>query len=141
MTQHAAVLLPLLGMIFLTFGVMIWMLKLRYRAIRIDGMNPKYFRLYKGAKVPDYLAKVTQHYENLLEMPILFYVAIILVIVLDITDTFYVILSWLFLVFRIIHTTIHTTSNNVIHRKNAFILSTLVLMALWGKITISIITL
>ena len=139
MTQKVAIILPMLGMIFLTFGVMIWMLKLRYRAIRKDGINPRYFSLYRGAKLPNYLLKVTQHYENLLEMPILFYIAILLVIALNLSDTLYIILAWLFLFFRLIHTAIHTSYNNVKHRKNVFIISTLVLIILWVKITVNII--
>ena len=141
MNQKTAVLLPMLGMIGLTFSVMIWMLKLRYKAIRNDGINPRYFSLYRGAKLPDYLLKVTQHYENLLEMPILFYIAILLVIALDINSPYYTALAWLFLIFRLIHTIIHTGYNKVAHRKNIFILSTLVLILLWIKITIDIISL
>lgn len=141
MTQKALILLPMLGMIFLTFGIMIWMLKLRYRAVRKDGVNPSYFSLYRGAKVPDYLLKVTQHYENLLEIPILFYAAILVLTALDIADTFYVILSWSFFITRLVHSYIHTTSNKLVHRKNAFIASMLVLIILWVRITINVISL
>lgn len=140
MTQEKLILLPMLGMIFLTFGVMTWMLKLRYRAIREDGMNPAYFSLYRGAKIPDYLAKVTQHYANLLEMPILFYAAILLLTSLNISDTLYVFLSWAFLILRLIHSYIHTTYNKVAHRKNVFIASVFILIFLWLRITVSVIT-
>jgi len=139
MTQNTALLLPMLGMIFLTFGIMIWMLKLRYQAIRKDGLNPRYFELYRGAKIPDYLAKVTQHYENLLEMPPMFYAAIILLITLKIVDPFYVFLAWSFFLLRLLHSYIHTTNNTLKKRKNAFIASTLVLMILWIRVLISII--
>ena len=141
MTQNTALLLPMLGMVFLTFGVMIWMLKLRYQAVRKDGLNPRYFELYRGAKIPDYLAKVTQNYENLLEMPLLFYVAIILLMTLKIIDPFYIFLAWSFFLLRLLHSYIHTTSNKLKNRKNIFIASTLVLMILWLRILISIINL
>ncbi|MCF6189228.1 MAG: MAPEG family protein [Cocleimonas sp.] len=141
MSLQAALLLPMIGMIFLTFGVMLWMLKLRYRAVLQDGLNPQYFRLYKGAKLPDYLAKVTQHYDNLLEMPIFFYVAILLLIVLKNIDPFYVALSWAFFLTRLLHSYIHTTNNKLMHRKNVFIVSTLVLMVLWVRICIDVLPL
>lgn len=141
MSQQGLLLLPLLGMVFLTFGIMLWMLKLRYQAIREDGLNPRYFKLYKGAKIPDYLAKVTQHFENLLEVPILFYLAIILVLALNIIDLGYIILAWGFFLSRCIHTVIHTSYNRLIHRKNAFILSMLVLIILWIKITVDVVPL
>jgi len=141
MSQTTALLLPMLGMIFLTFGIMMWMLKLRYRAVLQDGLNPKYFRLYRGAKLPDYLVKVTQHFDNLLETPILFYTAIILLVALKISNPFYVTLSWLFFLSRLIHSIIHTTNNRVKHRKNIFIFSILVLIILWVKISIDIFSL
>jgi len=141
MTQKAALLLPMVGMIFLTFGVMLWMLKLRYRAVLKDGLDPRYFRLYKDAELPDYLVKITQHFHNLLEVPPLFYTAIILLTALNITDTFYVLLAWAFLLSRIAHSYIHTTSNKVMWRKNAFIVSILILMILWIRVGIEVVSL
>ena len=120
---------------------MMWMLKLRYRAVLQDGLNPKYFRLYRGAKLPDYLVKVTQHFDNLLEVPILFYTAIILLVALKITDPFYITLSWLFFISRLVHSFIHTTNNKLKYRKNVFILSVLVLIILWIKISVDILLL
>lgn len=141
MSDKGLLLLPFLGMIFLTFGIMIWILKLRYRAVREDGLNPRYFKLYRGGKLPDYLAKVTQHFENLFEMPLFFYISIVLILVLDIVDSVYILMAWGFFITRLIHTTIHTTYNKVVHRKNAFIISTLILIFLWIKIVIDIIAL
>ncbi len=141
MSLQAALLLPMIGMIFLTFGIMTWMLKLRYRTVLQGGLNPRYFRLYKGAKLPEYLVKVTQHFDNLLEIPVFFYVAILLLVALKIFDPFYVALSWTFFLTRLLHTYIHTTNNKVKHRKNVFIVSTLVLMALWVRICIEVLSL
>ena len=139
MSQKALLLLPLVGMFWLTVGIALWMLKLRYRAVREDGLNPAYFKLNKGAKLPDYLAKVTQHFENLLEMPPLFYIAIILVLLLGVNDAGYIILSWLYLLSRLVHAYFHTSSNYVPHRRNAFILSSIILILIWARITISIV--
>ena len=145
MTQKAAMLLPMVILVFVTFGMMFWMLKLRYKAVIKDGFDPKYFRLYDNSQssvpMPEYLAKVTQHYQNLLEMPPLFYLALICLAALNITDTFYVVLSWSFLLSRLAHSYIHTTENRVMRRKNAFIVSLVILIILWARIAIEIITL
>ena len=141
MSEKGLLLMPLLGMIFLTFGIMVWILKLRYRAVREDGLNPRYFKLYRGAKLPEYLAKVTQHFENLLEMPPLFYIGIILILVLNIVDTSYILMAWGFFISRLMHTTIHTTYNKVAHRRNVFIISMLMLIILWLKIMIDVVNL
>ncbi|MGK0269626.1 MAG: hypothetical protein ACI88H_000258 [Cocleimonas sp.] len=144
MTQKAAMLLPMVILVFITFGMMFWMLKLRYKAVIKDGFDPKYFRLYdhtqSSVPMPDYLAKVTQHYQNLLEMPPLFYLALILLAAFNITDTFYVILSWSFLLSRIVHSYIHTTENRVMRRKNAFIVSLVILIVLWARMAIEVVS-
>lgn len=142
MTQTAALLIPMIILIFFTFGIMLWMLKLRYRAVLKDGLDVKYFRLYgNDVEVPEYLVKVTQHYQNMLEMPPLFYLALILIVSLNITDTFYVILSWGFLLTRLVHSYIHTNKNRLFHRRNAFFVSMLILMIVWLKIAIAVISL
>lgn len=145
MTQTGLMLLPMVLLVFFTFGVMFWMLKLRYRAVIKDGFDPKYFRLYDSSEskvpMPEYLSKVTQHFQNLLEMPPLFYLALLLLATLNITDTFYVILAWAFLITRIFHAYIHTSGNRVMKRKNAFIASLVILMILWARIAIEVVTL
>lgn len=139
MSQKALMLLPILGMIMLTIRVALMMLKMRYRAVLKDGVHPSYFKLNRGAKLPDYVVKVTQHYENLFEAPILFYLAILLVLILDRIDPLYIILAWLYLFSRLAHAYVHITYNALRHRKNVFIMSSLVLVFLWIKLSIDII--
>jgi len=105
-----------------------------------DGLDPRYFKLYgKDTELPDYLVKVTQHSQNLMEMPFLFYTALILIVVLNINDSFYVLLSWGFLIVRLAHSYIHTTSNRLMWRKNVFIVSMIILFILWIRLGIDLI--
>lgn len=132
-------LLPVFGMITLTVGVALWMLKLRYRAVLKDGVSPAYFKLNKGAKLPDYLVRVTQHYENLFETPLLFYIAILFVLVLKQNDWVYIVLAWLYFVSRLAHAYVHTTYNKIRVRKNVFIVSSVFLLGLWIKLLFDVI--
>jgi hypothetical protein len=59
------ILPPLCAMFLLTFAVAVRMLKLRIKAVSEESVNPGYFQLNRGAKLPDDLAKVTNHYANL----------------------------------------------------------------------------
>ena len=131
--------MPLLGMIALTIGIALWMLKLRYRAVRQDGVNPRYFQLNRGAKLPDYLIRVTQHYDNLFETPLLFYTALILVVILKELDWVYVVLAWAYFISRLIHAYIHTTHNKLGHRRNIFLLSSALLIIIWIKLAVDIV--
>ena len=133
-------LLPLIAMFFLTFGIGVWMLKLRIKAVKEDGLNPGYFLLNKGAKLPDYLAKVSNHYANLFEFPIFFYAVCVALYAGNKTDTVYLMLAWGFVVMRYLHAYIHTTYNNIKHRRFAFLGSILMLASMWVLLFIEIIT-
>lgn len=140
MSLKAVMLLPFIGMVFLTVGIALWMLKLRYRAVLKDGVSPAYFKLNRGAKLPDYLVRVTQQYENLFETPILYYISILLVLVLSLTDMSYVILSWAYFITRLVHAYVHTMINKIRMRKNVFIVSSLVLVSIWIKLAFQILS-
>lgn len=141
MSLQATLLIPVFGMFFLTVGIALWMLKLRYKAVLEDGISAKYFKLNRGAKLPEYLVRVTQHYENLFETPLLFYVAVLLLLVLNLNDLGYVLLSWAYFLSRLIHAYIHTVSNRLKYRKNAFIVSSIFLLGLWIRLAIGALSL
>ena len=96
-------LYPVIALAALTFGIGIWFGKLRVRAVKNGDINPGYYKLNRGAKLPEYYAKVNNNYNNLFEVPILFYVLSILIYVTNNTDVIYVVLSWFFVGTRYIH--------------------------------------
>jgi hypothetical protein len=133
MTQEA-IFLPLLAMIALTFATALWMLALRIQAVRSGQLPAGYFKLNRGGKEPEQLARVAQHFHNLLELPPLFYVALVVIFVLQRVDPTYLTLAWLYVLFRLLHGIVHTTYNNVLHRLSWFLLSVAMLAALWVRI-------
>lgn len=138
--NRVLLMLPVFGMVALTIGIALWMLKLRYRAVLQDGLSPAYFKLNRGARLPDYLVRVTQHYENLFETPLLFYIAILFVLALNLNDGVYVALAWLYFVSRLAHAYIHTTINKLKWRKNSFLASGILLVILWGKLLFDVVS-
>ncbi len=134
------ILLPLFAMFLLTFFIGLWMLKLRIKAVKEDGLNPGYFLLNKGAKLPDYLAKVTNHYTNLFELPVLFYVVCLILYAGHKVDGLYVAFAWTFVVARYIHAYIHTTNNILKQRRLAFLVGSLILFCIWVRLLIQVIS-
>ncbi len=131
--KQTIIFYPLISMVFLTFFIGIKMLTARIKAVKKDNMNPAFFALNRGAKQPDYLIKVSQHYENLFELPLLFYTVIILIYISNNVDLFYLSLSILFVLARYIHAFIHITYNRLSHRKYAFLIGTIFLFILWMR--------
>ena len=71
---------------------------------------------------------------NLFELPVLFYVLMVLLFVTDRGDGIYLALAWGYVLLRAIHSFIHCTYNCVLHRFSAYLVSSLVLWALWSAL-------
>ncbi|WP_372369823.1 MAPEG family protein [Candidatus Uabimicrobium sp. HlEnr_7] len=125
---------PIIAMVFLTFIVTIKMYLTRADAIKRGDLDIKFFRVLDSFNVPEDVAKVTRHYTNLYEMPVLFYLGAVLILTLKIDDVTFAIIGWLYVFCRIAHAYIHITYNKIGHRIRVFQLSVYVLITLWIKI-------
>lgn len=129
---------PVLALVLLTFFVAFRMGYVRYNGARKGEINPKYFRLLQGYEVPPHMRKVERAYANLLEMPILFYLVSVLCIILNFSGSTMVLLAWIYVALRYIHSFIHLTYNRTVHRFLAFISSTLVLLLMWVLLALNV---
>ena len=125
------ILFPVFAQVALTFGIGLWLGKLRFAAVKRGDLNPAYYALNRGGKVPDYLAKVSNNFDNLLAIPVLFYTLAILLLVTERVDISQLVLAWLFTGSRYVHSFIHTTHNNLKHRMRAFLSGIAFLIAMW----------
>lgn len=98
------------------------------------------FRFGESANVPGDVAIANRAWMNLLEAPLLFYVATLIFFVTQRVDDMVVTLAWAYAALRIIHTIIHVTYNKVFHRLTAFALSNVVLVTIWIRLLNSLLT-
>lgn len=89
------------------------------------------FRLGESAKVPEHVQLANRNLVNLLEVPVLFYVAALLCLSQPIDSALLPALAWLYVALRIAHSLIHIGYNNVLHRLLAFGSSNVVLLVMW----------
>ncbi|MDG6772858.1 MAPEG family protein [Thiomicrorhabdus sp. ZW0627] len=134
------ILYPLLAMALLTFFVGFSLLRLRFKAVKQDSLNPRYFLLNKGGKAPEYLVKTEQHYLNLFELPILFYLLVITLYVTQQVDMVQLVLAWGFVFSRIAHTVIHLTINRLVWRMRAFVTGAVMLLLSWIYLGLNLIS-
>lgn len=130
---------PIFAMVLLTFIVMILMGIARINSVRTGQVKRAYFRTMSG-ETPDHLLKLSRHFSNLFEIPVLFYAAGILSIALDIENTLLLTFAWLFVAFRCAHAFIHIGYNNVIHRLAVFAGGSLCVFIIWCIILLSLIS-
>ena len=129
------ILLPLLTMVFLTFAVWVYLFALRIPEIKRRRINPE--DLKDRAEAHQLLtvsAAASNNLKNLFEVPVLFYVAGMLAMLLLIQDGLLVLLAWGFVILRIVHSIIQCTYNRVMHRFIVYLISCLFLVFLWIRL-------
>ncbi len=115
----------------LTFGVQLLIPFRRFRAAARRQVTTADFRFGESASVPGEVSIPNRNYMNLLELPTLFFAICLMFYVTERADTVILTLAWAYVVLRAVHSLVHVTYNNVIHRLSVFALSSLVLSLLW----------
>jgi hypothetical protein len=70
-------------------------------------------------------------FHNQFEMPVLFYLLVAFALFTRKADMLFVVMSWMFVASRLVHVFIHTTSNKVMWRFQAFAVGVLILAIMW----------
>lgn len=125
-----AVLLPVFVQVALTFYLLFWMGSLRVGVLRRGEIRLGDIALRERAW-PARVTQIDNAFHNQLELPILFYVLVVLALVTRKADLLFVVLSWAFVITRIVHAAIHTTGNDVRRRFLAFLAGSIVLLMMW----------
>ncbi len=76
-----------------------------------------------------------ENYNHQFESPVLFYVLCVGAMIAGLTSELSLILAWAYVALRAIHAAIHITYNRVMHRFLVFVISSIVLIALFAVIT------
>ena len=128
-------LLPLLAQVALTFIVMLIMYRKRVAEMKLKRIHPQRIRTRSKSKalLTD-SESAADNFSNLFELPILFYTAILLTLILMVQDSILVILAWAFVISRYLHSFVHVSYNQVMHRFSVFVFSSFVLLAYWVRL-------
>src|ERR1700759_2975394 len=125
-----AALAPLFVQVALTFGLLLWLAPLRTGALTGKEVTAEEIALGERAWPPR-LQQISNCFDNQFQLPVLFYVLVILAIIARKDDLLFVIMSWLFVISRFAHAFIHTGSNVVRVRGTVYGLGLLILLIMW----------
>lgn len=126
----ATILAPLFVMVFLTFVLMFWMGLSRIGALKKGQVKMADVALGQ-TNWPPRVQAISNNYASQFQMPVLFYLLTVLAIATRHADFLFVIMAWLFVATRFVHTYIHTGTNYVRHRFNAFLVGAIILLTMW----------
>jgi hypothetical protein len=129
-----AILLPLFVEVILTFALLFWLAPLRARDFSSGATRQEDVAL----REPNWSRRTLQvaySYSNQFELPVLFYVLTILEYVTHLAGVVFVVLAWVFVLFRYLHAFVHVTSNIVRLRGSLFAVAAVVLAIMWAIYT------
>ena len=125
-----AVLLPLFVQVALTFVIAFSNAAFRTAVIQRGEIKVRDIALGQPAW-GERETKVGNALRNQFELPVLFYVLVVLALFVRKADYLFVIMSWLFVLSRLVHAAIHTGPNDVPRRFLAFAFGAIVLALMW----------
>ena len=73
--------------------------------------------------LPDTKRYITDNHNHLFEQPTVFYAIVIYIYLVEHVDSFHIMLAWAYFLFRVIHSIVHVTINNVSIRASVFVFS------------------
>ena len=112
--------LPVLTLMLWTFAIGIMTGLSRRNAIADKRLRIKDVAL-SGDAWPDDVKKWGNNFNNLFQVPVIFYGLMFMAFSLNYKPTWFMVVAWLFVFSRIAHSLIHVTKNNVAHRFGVFI--------------------
>lgn len=124
------VLLPLFVEVALTFVLLFWSGVVRTAAVRNREVHIRDIALRQPAW-PQRATQIGNAYESQLELPVLFYLLIVLALFTGKSSLVFVLLAWLFVATRLAHAAILVTHNHVPTRFRWFLAGSVVLAAMW----------
>ncbi|MFT3800375.1 MAG: MAPEG family protein [Burkholderiaceae bacterium] len=131
MFVQAPLLAPVFALVAWTFVVLLLVAFRRIRAALAGEVEPADFAMGESRRVPDAVALANRNYMNLLELPVLFYVACVAATALGAATAAMTATAWTYVALRVAHSLIHVTYNRLADRFVAFAASNATLAVLW----------
>ena len=116
--QGNEILQPLIAMILVTLVVWTALYVRRIRFLKTHRIHAQKVSTPEkvAAIIPEHVQNPANNFNNLFELPVLFYVLCLYLYVTGSADTAYVIAAWAFVALRAVHSVIQCTTNIVMHR-------------------------
>jgi hypothetical protein len=130
---------PAIAMAALTFLVWLRMYFMRVGEMKRERIHPQAVAL--SAQMAERLkdTRAADNFRNLFELPVLFYLALVIAVQTGLVTQVTLCLAWAFVALRIVHSAIHCTYNKVYHRFYAYFAGGVVLWALLGVLACGLI--
>ena len=130
--QEAAanwILFPVFGHLILILVLFVMVSLKSMQASKTDKIDIT--DLAYASREPELSRRWARNLDNQFQVPMLFYVLVVLLLATNSTTAIQIALAWVFLFGRIVHTFVQVTSDNVILRGRVFTLNFVALALMW----------
>lgn len=134
--KDTAILFPVIVQVWLTLFLLLKLGISRYSLAKSGAVRMKDIAIDSDAW-PDDIRKVSNCVLNQFQVPVLFYLICVLLLVTHLVDSVHIILAWIFVISRLVHAYIHTGSNLVRQRFSVFVIGITAVVIMWGYFTLS----
>jgi hypothetical protein len=130
---------PMLATLLLTMLVWIYLFIQRIGYAKANNIDIEEFKTPgdTAALIPGPNSSASNNFQNLLEMPLVFYTICFYLTIFGGVDDLHVACAWVFVIFRVLHSFIHCTFNRVLLRFIAYLVSS---VAVWVMVVRAILS-
>jgi hypothetical protein len=125
---------PMGALVALTALVWLLMVVVRNATVLMGVTKPSYYRDYSSNSPLEWVERPARTFNNLFQVPMLFYVACLIMLVTKQLDSAQLTLAWTYVAMRCVHAVIYIGWNYVPYRFAAWIASCITLGAIWARL-------
>ena len=131
-----ALIPPVVALVALTGLVLLITAVVRNLAVLRGEASQRYYLDYATDAPSERVERPARTFNNLFQVPMLFYVACALMIATDQIDRIQVTLAWLYVAARAVHAIIYIVFNRIAYRFAVYLASCIILGVLWTRFAI-----
>ncbi len=129
---------PVFFYVIFQFFLLLYMFAGRLKAIKSKTIDGRFFIDYKNGELPSKLQLVSRSFDNQFQMPILFFITVLFLIIMKLDHTMFAITcSWVFVVSRLMHFYFHAIKGALVGRYRTYAIGWVAILALWVNIFIN----
>lgn len=129
-----ALLSSMFALVLLTAIVWLLVLLARNISVAIGKVSMTFYEAYRQDAPPEWIERPARTFSNLLELPVLFYTACLLMLVTEYCDEAQAQLAGVFVATRYLHALIYIGWNYVPARFGAFVMGSVALGVMWARL-------
>jgi hypothetical protein len=136
-SRSSLILGPVFVMVLVVALVALLMVTARNLATLRGQVAPRYYLAYSGPAPEDWIERPARAFNNLMQLPTLFYVVCTLMLVTENVDRSQLAYAWVFVALRALHALLYIMWNPLPYRFGSWLMSLVTLLVLWIRFALA----